>query len=55
MNFHTAGKFGRGSLDNKSRAINVYTITRESTPSYFAGQWKLLELKRRLDKKLQTV
>ncbi len=55
MSFRTAGKFGRGSLDHKSRAINVHTITRENSPSYFAGQWKLLELKRRLDKKLQTV
>ena len=44
MNFHTTDKLARGSLNDKSKVVNVYSVTRESVPSYFTSQWKLLEI-----------
>jgi len=34
MNFHTTDKLARGSLNDKSKVVNVYSVTRESAPYY---------------------
>ncbi|KMP12679.1 hypothetical protein UR09_00335 [Candidatus Nitromaritima sp. SCGC AAA799-A02] len=52
MDFHKVDK-PAGRLSRK--AINVYEITRGTASSCFTSQWKLLELKRHLDKKPQAL
>lgn len=55
MSFHMTDKSVKRSFSTRSRVINVYQIAREPGPSYFTSQWKLLELKRDLDARYQTM
>lgn len=55
MNFHKADRLQTGFLHNRARRVNVFHLARETAPSYFTSQWKLLELKRHLDNNSRTL